>query len=358
MRIGAHRCEADAAVAHDRRGHPVPARRRHALVPRGLPVVVRVDVDEPRGDEQAVGIHLLRATAGDRSHRGDGPTVHRHVGEARLAAPPVGHQPAPDHEIVHCLRHALPLTLPGEPGRQSVAETVCLPQQDGTAPPGFGLSGQRERAVGGQVAGAADALLDAEQRPVSRRRTALPQARLPSAVRQARMARSGSPSRSKVTVYVSTRTAPLASGSTAQRGSASTAGCTLFQAKRPRAAVRRRARRVDPEGVLGGVPAQTADQRRTPGCAPQRADGACNAVRGVVVARPSAEGEPAGQCQRPLGVVHGEAELVRRHLHHDGEAGVEVDEGDVVDAQPGLLRVRRRRRGGWRGSGAARGARR
>ena len=28
---------------------------------------------------------------------------------------------------------------------------------------------------------------------------------------------------------------------------------------------------------------------------------------------------------------------MRRHLHSDGEAGVEVDEGDVVDAQPGLL---------------------
>ena len=28
---------------------------------------------------------------------------------------------------------------------------------------------------------------------------------------------------------------------------------------------------------------------------------------------------------------------MRRHLHYDGEAGVEVDEGDVVDADPGLL---------------------
>ena len=136
VRIGSHRCEADAAIAHDRRGHPVPARRRHALVPGGLSVVVGVDVDEPRGDQQAVGVDLLRATARDRPDGGNGPAVHRHVGGARLAAPPVGHQPAPDHEVVHSLRHALPLTLPGEPGRHSVDQTVG---PDRTQPP-FGTS--------------------------------------------------------------------------------------------------------------------------------------------------------------------------------------------------------------------------
>ena len=77
-----------------------------------------------------------------------------------------------------------------------------------------------------------------------------------------------------------------------------------------------------------------------PGALAQRADGLRDAVRGVVVAGPAAEGEPAGQGQRAAGVVEGEAELGRRHLDHDGEARVEVDEGDVVDAQPGLLEGR------------------
>ena len=39
------------------------------LVPGRLPVVVRVDVDEARGDQQAVGVDLLRAPAGDRARR-------------------------------------------------------------------------------------------------------------------------------------------------------------------------------------------------------------------------------------------------------------------------------------------------
>ncbi len=48
--------EADAAVADDDGRDAVPRRRHHALVPGRLPVVVRVDVDEARGDQQAVGV--------------------------------------------------------------------------------------------------------------------------------------------------------------------------------------------------------------------------------------------------------------------------------------------------------------
>ena len=46
--IRGHRREADAAVAHHDGGDAVPAARRELLVPRGLAVVVRVDVDEAR----------------------------------------------------------------------------------------------------------------------------------------------------------------------------------------------------------------------------------------------------------------------------------------------------------------------
>ena len=61
----------------------------------------------------------------------------------------------------------------------------------------------------------------------------LPQARVPSGVRQTTIPSSGEPSRSKVTVYVSTRTGPVASASTGQRGNASTSGWTSRQAKLP-----------------------------------------------------------------------------------------------------------------------------
>ncbi len=116
VRVGPHRREAHAAVAHDGGRDAVPARRRHALVPGRLPVVVRVDVDEARRDQQTVGVHLLGAPARHRPHGGDRPAVHRHVGPPGLAALPVGHQAAPDHEVVRRVCHALPLTLPRSRG--------------------------------------------------------------------------------------------------------------------------------------------------------------------------------------------------------------------------------------------------
>ncbi len=48
----AARREADPAVAHHDRGHPVRRRRSHPLRPDGLAVVVGVQVDEARGDQQ------------------------------------------------------------------------------------------------------------------------------------------------------------------------------------------------------------------------------------------------------------------------------------------------------------------
>ncbi len=50
-----HRREADAAVAHHDRRHAVVIRRRHPRRPRGLTVVVRVDVDEARRHDRAGG---------------------------------------------------------------------------------------------------------------------------------------------------------------------------------------------------------------------------------------------------------------------------------------------------------------
>ena len=62
-RSGAAGREADAAVAHDHGRDAVPGRRGEVRVPGRLPVVVGVDVDEARGDEQAVGVDLAAAGA-------------------------------------------------------------------------------------------------------------------------------------------------------------------------------------------------------------------------------------------------------------------------------------------------------
>ena len=52
---------------------------------------------------------------------------------------------------------------------------------------------------------------------------------------------------------------------------------------------------------------------------------------------PAAEGEAAGQGQGPVGVVDGQADLPGGHLHHTGEARVEVDRPEVVGTHPGQL---------------------
>ena len=60
--LGAHRREAEAAVAERHRGDAVPARDRAPRVPLDLRVVVGVQVDEAGRDDQAVRVeHALGA---------------------------------------------------------------------------------------------------------------------------------------------------------------------------------------------------------------------------------------------------------------------------------------------------------
>ena len=121
VRVGPYRREAHAAVAHHRRGDTVPAARRDTRVPRGLPVVVGVDVDEARRDEQAGGVDLLAPPPGHRADGGDHRPVDRNVRRHRLAAEAVGHLAAADHEVVRHLCHACPTPQPprGRPGGYS-----------------------------------------------------------------------------------------------------------------------------------------------------------------------------------------------------------------------------------------------
>ena len=55
----------------------------------------------------------------------------------------------------------------------------------------------------------------------------------------------------------------------------------------------------------------------------------------VVVPGTAGEPEPAGHRQRPARIVEGQAELARGDLHGAREARVQVDVGDVIDADPG-----------------------
>src|SRR5581483_8150333 len=99
------RCEREAAVAADDRRDAVQARRRRGRVPEELRVVVRVRIDEPGRDGQAVSVdHLVRriveVTEGD-----DASVAHPDVGPARRRAGAVDDVAAADDEVEHA--HAL-----------------------------------------------------------------------------------------------------------------------------------------------------------------------------------------------------------------------------------------------------------
>ena len=71
LSIRCRRRKANAAVTHDHGGHAMPRGRRHFLIPGGLTVIVRVDIDKPRRDHASGGVDFLRATLCQITHRDD-----------------------------------------------------------------------------------------------------------------------------------------------------------------------------------------------------------------------------------------------------------------------------------------------
>ena len=119
--VGLGRSEADAAIAHDDRGDTVPAGRGHFLVPGRLPVVMRVDVHEAGGHQQACRIDLFRRVAGHSADLRNKPVLDGDVaGETRCAGP-VDDGAATDDRI-EC-GHVVILSL----GREgSTLQPICL----------------------------------------------------------------------------------------------------------------------------------------------------------------------------------------------------------------------------------------
>ena len=98
----AHRREADAAVADDDGRDAVAGRRVEHRVPRGLAVVVRVDVDEPGRDEAAGGVDDLGGVAVDVLPDGDDHAVlDRDVAHEPGATGAVDDRPTGDLQIEH-----------------------------------------------------------------------------------------------------------------------------------------------------------------------------------------------------------------------------------------------------------------
>src|SRR5262249_24821923 len=96
---GPRRRNAEAAVADDHRGDPVPGRDREPAVPEELRVVVRVDVDEARRDDRPLRHQRSTRRPVDPPERDDGPVADAEVAPPRRRAGAIDERAAADDEI-------------------------------------------------------------------------------------------------------------------------------------------------------------------------------------------------------------------------------------------------------------------
>src|SRR5579883_1103405 len=97
--IGLAGREADPAIAHHDAGDAVARGWRHAVFPSDLPVIVRMDIDEARRNELALGVDLFRTACGDRADCGNAAVFDRNVRLERLSARAVDDRPAANDQI-------------------------------------------------------------------------------------------------------------------------------------------------------------------------------------------------------------------------------------------------------------------
>ena len=101
MPVRSGRCEADAAIAHDDRGHAMPARGRHFGIPGRLAVIMGVDVDKARRDDPAGRVDFLATLVFDLADGRDQALVDCDIAPERRAARSIDDGSAPDHQIMH-----------------------------------------------------------------------------------------------------------------------------------------------------------------------------------------------------------------------------------------------------------------
>jgi hypothetical protein len=99
--VGRGRREADAAIAHHHRADAMPDRRRQLAVPGRLAIVMGVDVNEARRDQQAVGIDRALRRPEVAAHGSNSPILHGDVSRHRRRAGAVGHPAALDQKVMH-----------------------------------------------------------------------------------------------------------------------------------------------------------------------------------------------------------------------------------------------------------------
>ena len=94
------RREAEAAVADYHRGDPVPSRNGQVRIPENLGVVMGVQVDKTRRDDQPAGVDYFGALMRvDPSNPGDSPVLDADIAAKARRAGTVNHHPVRDHQI-------------------------------------------------------------------------------------------------------------------------------------------------------------------------------------------------------------------------------------------------------------------
>ncbi len=116
---GMHGREADPAVADDDGRDPVPRRGDHSFCPRGLAVVVRMDVDEAGRDEQSVGVDRALGARVEATDLGDEAAVDRDVGGTRRRARAVDDRAPADDQLVRAHDRTLRSRSAGRTSRVS-----------------------------------------------------------------------------------------------------------------------------------------------------------------------------------------------------------------------------------------------
>ena len=102
MILGPGRGKADTAISHDDRGHAMVRRRRKAVLPGDLSVVMGMDIDEAGGNDPAGSVDLLRTPAIDLPHLHDGPALDRDIGLNGICAGAIVNGTSAHYEIVFC----------------------------------------------------------------------------------------------------------------------------------------------------------------------------------------------------------------------------------------------------------------
>jgi hypothetical protein len=120
-----HRCEAYAAIAEHRGGDAVPRGRRDERIPGGLAVIVGMDVDEARRDDQSGRVDSALRQTELRTNGGNPSVLHGHIGYFAGCAGSVDHGAVSDNEVKHGRRIGL-----GRPAGLCCGPEITIPLGD------------------------------------------------------------------------------------------------------------------------------------------------------------------------------------------------------------------------------------